>query len=105
VERAVIRCDGDTFSVEESWLQRKSEHSSGDALARPGILAEDKRRFASQEKKSIEAALASCEGRVSGARGAAAKLGIPPQTLDSKIASLGIDKRRFKMRAAGRLRA
>ena len=105
VERAVILCDDDTFSVDESWLQRKSEHSPGDAVARPGILAEDKRRFASQEKKSIEAALASCKGQVSGARGAAAKLGIPPQTLDSKIASLGIDKRRFKVRAAGRRRA
>jgi formate hydrogenlyase transcriptional activator len=105
VERAVILCDGDTFSVDESWLQRKSEHSPGDALARPGILAEDKRRFASQEKKSIEAALAACNGQVSGARGAAAKLGIPPQTLDSKIAGLGIDKRRFKVGSAGRRRA
>ncbi len=105
IERAVILCDGDTFSVDESWLQRKSEQSPGGALARPGILAEDKRRFASQEKKSIEAALAACKGQVSGARGAAAKLGIPPQTLDSKIASLGIDKRRFKVRSAGRRRA
>jgi formate hydrogenlyase transcriptional activator len=105
LERAVILCDGDTFSVDESWLQRKSEQTAGDALARPGILAEDKRRFASQEKKSIEAALAACKGQVSGARGAAAKLGIPPQTLDSKIASLGIDKRRFKARAAGRRQA
>ena len=105
VERAVILCDGATFSVDESWLQRKSEQSAGDALARAGILAEDKRRFASQEKKSIEAALAACKGQVSGARGAAAKLGIPPQTLDSKIASLGIDKRRFKAPAAGRRKA
>jgi formate hydrogenlyase transcriptional activator len=105
VERAVILCDGDTFSVDESWLQRKSGQSAGDDLARPGILAEDQRRFASQEKQSIEAALAACKGQVSGARGAAAKLGIPPQTLDSKIASLGIDKRRFKVRAAGRRQA
>jgi formate hydrogenlyase transcriptional activator len=105
VERAVILCDGDTFSADESWLQRKAEQPSGNALARAGILAEDKRRFASQEKKSIEAALAACKGQVSGARGAAAKLGIPPQTLDSKIASLGIDKRRFKVRAARRRQA
>jgi len=105
VERAVILCDGDTFSVDESWLQRKSEYAPGGALARPGILAEDKRRFASQEQKSIEAALAACGGQVSGASGAAAKLGIPPQTLDSKIASLGIDKSRFKVRSAGPRRA
>ena len=56
-------------------------------------------------ERAIEAALAACKGQVSGARGAAAKLGLPPQTLDSKIASLGIDKRRFKARAAGRRQA
>jgi formate hydrogenlyase transcriptional activator len=102
VERAVILCDGDTFSVDETWLQRRSDGPSGDVTSRPGILAEDKERFASQEKKLIEAALAACKGQVSGARGAAARLGIPPQTLDSKIASLGIDKRRFKVRSSGR---
>jgi hypothetical protein len=46
--------------------------------------------------------LAECQGRVSGPGGAAAKLGIPHQTLDSKIASLGIDKRRFKNRSSNR---
>jgi len=102
VERAVILCDGDTFSVDETWLQRRSDEPSGDVTSRPGILAEDKERFASQEKKLIEAALAACKGQVSGARGAAARLGIPPQTLDSKIASLGIDKRQFKVRSSGR---
>ena len=46
----------------------------------------------------IEAALAECQGQVSGANGAAKKLGIPRQTLDARIASLGIDKYRFKTR-------
>jgi DNA-binding NtrC family response regulator len=46
----------------------------------------------------IETALAQCQGRVSGPFGAAHKLGIPRQTLDARIASLGIDKHRFKSR-------
>jgi len=46
----------------------------------------------------IEAALAATRGRVAGPRGSAAKLGIPRQTLDSKIAALGIDKHRYKTR-------
>jgi len=40
--------------------------------------------------------LAETAGRVSGPSGAAALLGIPRQTLESKIASLGINKHRFK---------
>ena len=47
----------------------------------------------------IEAALAESRGRVSGPAGAAAKLGVPTRTLDSKIKRLGIDKYRFKSSA------
>jgi formate hydrogenlyase transcriptional activator len=50
----------------------------------------------SQEKKTIEAALADAQGRISGPSGAASRLGIPPSTLDSKIRALKIDKHRFK---------
>ena len=46
--------------------------------------------------RSIEAALAEAQGRVSGPTGAAARLGIPSTTLDSKIRALGINKHRFK---------
>jgi len=52
--------------------------------------------IADREREIIEAALAESGGRVAGPKGAAAKLGIPRQTLDSKIASLDIDKRRFQ---------
>ncbi len=102
VERAVILCDGETFSVDETWLQRKSNQLSGRQVSRAGVLADDKKEFADRERKAIEAALAECQGRVSGPSGAAAKLGIPHQTLESKIASLGIDKRRFKAPSPGR---
>jgi formate hydrogenlyase transcriptional activator len=49
-----------------------------------------------QEKQRIEEALAQAAGRVAGAAGAAARLGVPPSTLESRIKSLGIDKRRFR---------
>jgi PAS domain S-box-containing protein len=97
VERAVILCDEETFSVDETWLPRKSNQLSRRPVPRAGDLTEEKREFVDRERKAIEAALAECQGRVSGRRGAAAKLGIPHQTLESKIASLGIDKRQFKV--------
>jgi formate hydrogenlyase transcriptional activator len=97
VERAVILCDGETFSVDETWLPRKSNQLCGRQVSRVGVLADEKKEFAERERKAIEAALTECQGRVSGPQGAAAKLGIPHQTLASKMASLGIDKRRFKV--------
>ena len=48
------------------------------------------------ERSVIEAALEEAMGRVSGPFGAAAKLGMPPSTLESKIKVLKIAKSRFK---------
>jgi formate hydrogenlyase transcriptional activator len=93
VERAVVLCDSETFSVEESWLKRELPHESSrlNALSKGlGRLDETK------EKEMIEAALAETGGRVSGPSGAAALLGVPRQTLESKIANLRINKHRFK---------
>ena len=90
IERSVIVCDTDTFSIDESWLSPQSlasEPKSGTELTR---------KLASQEKEMIETALRESGGRVSGPSGAAAKLGIPGSTLDSKIRSLKINKNRFK---------
>jgi formate hydrogenlyase transcriptional activator len=93
VERAVILCDGETFLVDETWLARESPpRSSASALPLKGTLRLDE----NQEKEIIEAALADCGGRISGPSGAATRLGIPRQTLESKIASLGINKFSFK---------
>jgi formate hydrogenlyase transcriptional activator len=83
VERAVILCETDTFVVDESWLESELEESS----QREGLSALEDR-----EVEMIEAALAETHGRISGPSGAAAKLGIPRQTLESKIRRLGIDK-------------
>ena len=97
VERGVILCEEETFSVDETWLQPKSSQPGGRLMPRPGILADDKKEFADRERRAIEAALAECHGQVSGRGGAAAKLGMPRQTLEWKIAALGIDKHPFKM--------
>ena len=92
IERAVILCESDTFAVEERWLQRESSPPpAGPAV--PLVVAR-----AEHERALIEAALAECRGRVSGPAGAAAKLGLPRQTLASKITALGIDTQRFKSR-------
>ena len=105
IERAVILCDGETFSLDETWLPRKSNQLSGRQVSSTGVLADDKKEFAERERKAIADALAECHGRVSGPHGAAAKLGIPHQTLASKIESLGIDKRKFKVHASKQVSA
>lgn len=93
VERAVVLCDGETFTVDETWLKHELPHE----VSRSGVLAKGLGRLEeSQEKEMIEAALAETGGRVSGPSGAAVLLGVPRQTLESKIASLGINKHRFK---------
>ena len=81
IERGVVLCEGETFSIDESWLKAKGAPAPGE-----------------QERATIEAALAATKGRVAGATGAAAKLGMPRQTLDSKIRALRIDKLKFRPR-------
>jgi formate hydrogenlyase transcriptional activator len=90
IERAVILSDGDTFSVDETWLKREPPQVASPRVALNGSLLR-------QEKEMIEAALAESHGRISGPTGAAANLGLPTQTLDSKIKRLGINKYRFKV--------
>ena len=83
VERAVILCETDTFVVDESWLEYNSEESSqGEALS----------ALDDPELEMIKATLAETHGRISGPSGAAAKLGMPRTTLESKLLRLGIDK-------------
>jgi transcriptional regulator with GAF, ATPase, and Fis domain len=89
IERSVITCDSDNLSIDESWLAKPS--AKADSVIQP--LSE---KIATQEREIIEAALAQSDGRVSGPWGAAAKLGIPQSTLDSKIKALKINKQRFR---------
>jgi transcriptional regulator with PAS, ATPase and Fis domain len=89
IERSIILCETESFSVDESWLTRDSRQTQ--PASQP--LSD---KLMTQEREIIEAALVECRGRVSGPLGAAAKLGIPPSTLESKIRSLKINKHRFK---------
>jgi len=88
IERALILCDSDTFSVEKAWLHPEAEPLVG---LQPALI--------SQERDLIEAALAETSGRISGPTGAARKLGVPRTTLEYKIRSLHIDKYRFQVRS------
>jgi formate hydrogenlyase transcriptional activator len=89
IERSVILCAGDVFSIDETWVRR--------ALRQSRPITPLASSMADREREMIEAALLESEGRVAGPSGAAAKLGIPRQTLDSKIANLQISKERFKV--------
>ena len=89
IERSVILCKGDTLSVDENWPSMEVVQPKAPSCPLGGRLSELQRDL-------IEAALAECRGRVSGPSGAAAKLGIPSSTLESKIKALKIKKNRFK---------
>ena len=89
IERAVALSDSDVFAVDEAWLKSEPSEASDSTAALSGVLL-------AHEKEVIEAALAECHGKISGPAGAAAKLGVPDSTLDTKIKRLGIDKYRFK---------
>ena len=90
IERAVLLSEGDIFSVDETWLRRKTPQVPSPTSALNNALQR-------QEKEMIEAALAECGGCVSGPKGAATKLGLPRPTLDARIKRLGINKYRFKV--------
>jgi transcriptional regulator with GAF, ATPase, and Fis domain len=95
VERSVVVCETENFSVDESWLSRQP-------VSAPKSPCELSEKLAAQEKQMIEAALRESGGRVSGPSGAAAKLGVHRSTLESKIASLKINKYRFKTASASK---
>jgi PAS domain S-box-containing protein len=89
IERSLIVCETDEFTIDQSWLSGRpmptgsADHASIETSA-------------PSERELIEAALAQTKGKVSGLSGAAAKLGVPASTLESKIRSLKINKYRFK---------
>ena len=90
IERSVIVCEAENFSVDESWLSRRPPATEPNREF--GLF----KRLPSQEKAIIEAALSESGGQVYGPSGAAAKLGMPRSTLEHKIRSLKINKNRFK---------
>jgi transcriptional regulator with GAF, ATPase, and Fis domain len=90
IERSVIVCDTDEFTLDESWL---STRSAFDSRALPGTMG-------AHERIIIEDALRASGGCVFGPTGAAARLKIPRSTLESRIRALQINKRRFRAQPA-----
>ena len=93
IERSVILSSGEVFAVDESWLSKQSVRPRPRVAAPAPPQGEPR-----SEREIIEAALAECRGRVAGSSGAAAKLGVPPSTLDHRIKALNINKAQFKFR-------
>jgi DNA-binding NtrC family response regulator len=89
IERSIILCETENFAVDESWLKREPDES--DQASRPFSRMSEE-----EERKTIESALAEAGGRISGPSGAAARLGLPASTLESKIRTLKINKYRYK---------
>jgi formate hydrogenlyase transcriptional activator len=92
IERSIILCETEIFSIDESWLTQRPNLAT-----EPNHHRELPQRLLAQEKKMIEEALKESRGRVFGPTGAAAKLGVPRSTLESKIKSLKIDKNCFRV--------
>jgi formate hydrogenlyase transcriptional activator len=90
IERAVVVHEKGSLSVSKSWLSRRCLHTEPTTQT-------SLKRDAMKDREMIGAALAESRGRVSGPSGAAAKLGIPSSTLESKIKSMNINKYRFKV--------
>jgi PAS domain S-box-containing protein len=90
IERSIIVCETESFSVDQSWLSRQP------LRAQATDKLELRQRLVAQERETIEVALTESRGRVFGPSGAAARLGIARSTLESKIRNLKIDKNRFK---------
>lgn len=91
IERSLIVCETEDFTVDESWLEFGNDPTS---KARRPLSQVPSARL--REQEMIEAALAETGGKVSGPDGAAAKLNMPASTLDYKIRTLKINKFRFK---------
>jgi PAS domain S-box-containing protein len=91
IERSIILSSADVFSVDELWLSGRTSPQASRAETSPVLNVEPR-----TERQIIETALGETRGRVSGPSGAAAKLRIPPSTLETRIKALKINKQQFK---------
>ena len=89
IERAVILCETPVLYVDESWFLSESTSRSDPSISFSAAVSIN-------ERELIERALTECAGRIGGPKGAAMKLGLPRQTLESKIKTLGINKFRYR---------
>lgn len=89
IERAVILCDTPVLYVDQTWFRRETPSRTEHAIHFNAAII-------TSERELIEPALTEWAGRIGGLRGAAMKLGLPRQTLESKIKILGINKFRYR---------
>jgi DNA-binding NtrC family response regulator len=89
IERSVVVYTKGKLSAKKSWL-------ADEWVRIEPATQQPLKKSETEEREMIGAALAETRGRVSGPSGAAAKLGIPPSTLESKIRAMNINKYRFK---------
>ncbi len=89
IERSVVLHQKGKLFVKKSCMLPEGFHHR--AAGQPSF-----RRTAMEDRRMIDEALAKAQGRVSGPSGAAAMLGIPPSTLESKIKAMSINKHSFK---------
>jgi len=88
IEHSAIMSDGELLRVEPSLLVEKRTPIASASRLDAALHG--------SEQHMIEQALSESRGRVSGTSGAAARLGVPPSTLESKIKRFNIDKLRFR---------
>jgi formate hydrogenlyase transcriptional activator len=89
IERGVILADSEVFRLDPGTLPDDGRDSSEAAYLEPQTSRD-------QQKAQIEAILKETRGRVAGPDGAAARLGVPPSTLESRIRTLKINKHAFR---------
>ncbi len=89
IERGVILADSEVFRLESGTLPEQFQSSS-----EPNAAGLPNSR--EQQQTRIEAVLRETRGRISGPDGAAARLGIPASTLESRIKALKINKHLFR---------
>jgi DNA-binding NtrC family response regulator len=89
IERSVVVYERGELSVSKDWLAH--EFFLTEPAPHPSF-----RKSTIEEREMIGAALAEAHGQVSGPLGAAAKLGIPASTLESKIRAMNINKYSFR---------
>ena len=97
IERSVILSSGGVFTVDELWLSTQSSQATHPMAASAPFQGDPR-----GEREIIEAALAGSRGRIAGPSGAAARLNIPPSTLESRIKALKINKNQFKFGGSSR---
>ncbi len=88
IERGVILSEDGVFRLEPGTLMPESRNTAT-TDREPAVPR-------GHQKAEIEAVLRETRGRISGSDGAAARLGMPASTLESRIRALKINKHQFR---------